>query len=312
MDDQHIEQELQKFNLTNAAISELNESYKDLTITSLDDKTGYAQVKNARMFVKNLRVDIDKRRKELTADALKFQRAINNEAKRIIDLIQPLEDRLQSKEKWYELEHANIKAEAAIKLEKKIMGRVTKLLATEAGYDGVAFTWLFLDMPLMMDSVRNLSDQDFDELLAKITCDFLAFDERRKQAANEARELREKQEAEFKQQQEMLAAERKALDDKAAALEAEAQRIKNLEKPAPAPVAELAPTPEPQPVYVTEPDSTPVHRCPPLVDDEMITITKRQYDELLDSDKLLNILIKCGVNDWGGFDEAERIFFESE
>ena len=37
---------------------------------------------------------------------------------------------------------------------------------------------------------------------------------------------------------------------------------------------------------------------------EMITITKEEYDQLSDDSRFLNALECCGVDNWGGYDDA--------
>lgn len=38
--------------------------------------------------------------------------------------------------------------------------------------------------------------------------------------------------------------------------------------------------------------------------EEMVTITKKEYDKLLDRDRLLNCLERAGVDNWDGWDFA--------
>lgn len=45
---------------------------------------------------------------------------------------------------------------------------------------------------------------------------------------------------------------------------------------------------------------------------EMITITKEEYEQLLDDSKKLNCLECCGVDNWGGWDDAMEIYREED
>lgn len=46
--------------------------------------------------------------------------------------------------------------------------------------------------------------------------------------------------------------------------------------------------------------------------EEMVTITKARYDRLLDRDDWLDCLEAAGVDNWDGYDEAGRIYRETE
>lgn len=46
--------------------------------------------------------------------------------------------------------------------------------------------------------------------------------------------------------------------------------------------------------------------------DEMVTITKAEYERLIDNSELLSCLRACGVDNWGGWDDAMEMFREEE
>ena len=107
-----IEQELKKFDIAEAVISQWNKDYMMLTVSGLDDREGYKAVKEARLTVKSKRVEVEKKRKELKEDSLRFGRAIDTEAKRITSLLEPIETYLQSQEDVIGKEAERIKLEA--------------------------------------------------------------------------------------------------------------------------------------------------------------------------------------------------------
>jgi hypothetical protein len=45
---------------------------------------------------------------------------------------------------------------------------------------------------------------------------------------------------------------------------------------------------------------------------EFISITKEEYQELLDDQRLLHCLRAAGVDNWEGFDEAINLYHEDE
>ena len=101
MEDSFIKSQLVKFNVVDSEIAQLSVKFGNLTIKGIDDKEGYRLVRTARLEMKNYRVNIDKKRKELNEDALKWQRSINAEAKRLTDMLVPTEKYLETLEKDY-------------------------------------------------------------------------------------------------------------------------------------------------------------------------------------------------------------------
>jgi hypothetical protein len=87
-----------KYDVTEAAIAEMKKQFMPLVINNIDDKESFDAVHNARMVVKNHRVSIEKKRKELKADALEYGRKVDSEAKRITALLEPIETHLQTEE----------------------------------------------------------------------------------------------------------------------------------------------------------------------------------------------------------------------
>ena len=45
---------------------------------------------------------------------------------------------------------------------------------------------------------------------------------------------------------------------------------------------------------------------------EKVTITKKEYEELLDSQKMLNALESAGVDNWEGYDFAMELYRDEE
>src|ERR1035437_3439314 len=94
--------EIIEFNITDAAISELSHECLGLTILGLQDKKGYETVNLARKTVKGYRVQIEKRRKELTQETVDYKRRVDGEAKRIILMLEPIENYLIEQETEYQ------------------------------------------------------------------------------------------------------------------------------------------------------------------------------------------------------------------
>ncbi|HEV2917576.1 MAG TPA: hypothetical protein VGW78_07585 [Candidatus Babeliales bacterium] len=234
MEQTHIEKEIAKFSVTDAAIAGLNNQYSHLTINGIEDKQGYLAVREARLVVKNKRVEVEKKRKELTADALAVQRAINEEAKRITGLLEPLEDYLKTQEDNYNKEKERLKKEQEHVEQALIASRAKMLLEIGFIFDGLKFSanyhykgtenspdYMSYTEELYPHNLKDYSEDRFNEVYAHC---YLRHQEKQNYLAEEKRkqeELEAKIEAERKAEAERLEAERQ----KQLAKEAEERRV---------------------------------------------------------------------------------------
>lgn len=119
--DDYIQAELAKFNVSDAAITEMRENFLTITVADFNDRENAKLARERRLEVKALRVSIEKTRKELKADALKFTQAIDGEARRITGLLEPIEAHLQKQEdivaKYKERQEAEERARIAAEQE---------------------------------------------------------------------------------------------------------------------------------------------------------------------------------------------------
>ena len=159
MEEGIITKELQAFNTTDAAIAKLHQDYMGLVIQGMDDKEGYERVHIARMDVKQRRVSVAKKGKDLREDAVKFQKAVIAEEKRIIGMLQPIEDHLTDEESRIDDEKARIKAEAAAKEAARIQRRVNTLFSLGCRFDGVAYIYDSLVAPQAL--IKECTDEQF-------------------------------------------------------------------------------------------------------------------------------------------------------
>lgn len=90
-------------------IAAARERYLPLTA---DTPKGYEEVRLAIGQVREKRTEIEKRRVELKADALKFGRFVDSEAKRYTDLLLEIEEPLKEKKAAIDNEAVRVKAEA--------------------------------------------------------------------------------------------------------------------------------------------------------------------------------------------------------
>lgn len=244
MDQEILGKELQRFNITDAAIATLSDQYMVLTIEDLADKDGYKKVHEARMDVKNRRIAVQKTGKELREEAIKYQKTIIAEEKRIISLLAPIEAHLTAEETKIDDEKAAIKAAEEKLLAERLQARVDRVCAMGAMYNGHAY--LAHGVLILPETIKSASDPDFDGLLqviqweidaeaakAKATEDArLAEEERLRKVAEEQAAEKKRLEEEAKKQAEEAArikaeqdAKEKALEDEKARLKAEQEAI---------------------------------------------------------------------------------------
>ena len=211
-----------EFGVQDVAIQALADEYMPLVIADVDDKEGFERVHDARMEVKRKRIAVEKKRKELKADALEYGRLVDGEAKRITAMLEPIETHLLSEETRINDEKDRIKREAEERRQAELKERVKAL----AEFGLVKTTY----------EVEHYSDQQFADLVAECKTNWereqarlkAEADEkaRREQAEAEAKAKREAAEAEARRkEQERLAKEREELErERAKQREEEAER----------------------------------------------------------------------------------------
>ncbi len=116
-----------EYSITDAAIAEMKSMYMGLKVLNLDDKEGFKAVHSARMIVKGKRCEVEKRRKELKADALEYGKKVDSEAKRILGLLEPIETHLTNEEEKITKEKERLRAEQEAEEKAKIERRVNAL-----------------------------------------------------------------------------------------------------------------------------------------------------------------------------------------
>ncbi len=166
MNEEIITKELQAFNTTDAAIAQLKQNYMALVITDLADQKTFNLVHNARMDVKNKRVAVTKKGKELREDAVKFQKAVIAEEKRIVDLLVPIEVHLATEEGKVEAEKDRIKAEAEAKEAAHIQARIDRICAFGASFNGQTYLSYGLQLPVAL--LKVCTDEQFETFCRQI------------------------------------------------------------------------------------------------------------------------------------------------
>lgn len=188
------------FSIQDSAIDEMEREYMVLAVDDPSDKQQIAVVRKARLSVREARIAVEKRRKELKEDALRYGQAVDAEARRIKERLEPIESHLQFHEDAAKREAERIAKEKEAKRQAMIRERLSLLSAAE--YQTTA------------EDAESMTDAEFDALLAEKQ---LEKREREEKAALEAEQRRI--------EAERLAAERAELERQRAAQEAEQARL---------------------------------------------------------------------------------------
>ncbi|OQA54720.1 MAG: hypothetical protein BWY42_01641 [Candidatus Omnitrophica bacterium ADurb.Bin277] len=244
MEKEFLNGEIAKFNLADAAIAELSSRYMGLTISD-----GYEVVHKAKMEVKSRRIDVEKKRKELKEDALRYGQAIDAEAKRLTALLSPIEDHLETEEKVYLDQKAAEKAEKERIAAEKYQARIDRLCSFGATFNGTMFN--AYGNVISGKAIEAATDESFEEFIGKIAVakeadDLRRAEEERVRLEEEARiqQIKAEQEAErarlaeeaerLRLEQEAIEKEKKRLEDeekarRKAIADAEAERLRQEE-----------------------------------------------------------------------------------
>lgn len=188
------------FALQDDAIDQLRAEYMQLEVTDVSDKQQVATVRRARLHVRELRIRVEKTRKELGEEALRHTQAVNAEANRIKALLEPMESHLQAEEDKPRIEAERIAREKEEQRQAVLAYRHRSL--AEVG-----------DVRPQQD-YESLTDAEFDAMLDGAR---KAKEERDAEFAREAEERRI--------EAERLKAEREELDRQRREQEAEQARL---------------------------------------------------------------------------------------
>lgn len=185
------------YSVTDATIAEIKNEFGGLRVLDIDDEQGYALCKEARKKVRDLRLSIEDRRKELKAESLEFGRLVDAEAKRITALVTPVEEHLAAQLAIVDDEKKRREAEAARIAKERIDTRQRRMAEVGA--------------VLSYEDAASISDEKFEMLFTSAEV-----------AHKRAEEIRAAERAQL----EKLQAEQKARD---AELEAERAKTRALE-----------------------------------------------------------------------------------
>lgn len=199
-EEQVIHAEIQKFNVSDAAIANLHKQYGGLAITGPDDKTGYKAVKDAWGEVRSLRTGLQKTGKDLRARFNAITKGIIKEEDRLEAQITTLETALY--EKWKkidddkELEKKRKEQEETDRLLKRVEQLLEAGMLQQEGFYTIGGT-----IAVDVATLRAMDEGKFGKLLQAVQSKKTELDE----AARLEAERKVKEEEKLKADQAELA-----------------------------------------------------------------------------------------------------------
>ena len=228
------------FETVRAEVSKLATQYAD--ITAISNKAGRDQAHAAAMTLKNRRVEIQRRAKEVREDAVAFQKAVIAKGDELAALIELEEQRLLSLRDAWDAEQERIKREAAEAEQRRKQGHEAKIadirsvVVDSSGKSALCLQHIISG--LEMEDVSEASFEEYAPVASRAKAETLD----KLRAMKAEAEAREAEQARIKAEQEAeakrLAAEREELARLRA--EAEARRKEEEAKAAEARAAEAA------------------------------------------------------------------------
>jgi hypothetical protein len=216
--EQKAEQEIKRFEIARAWISDRKEQYKGLKIASLEDKEGYRAVEKAWQEIRNKRLLVQKKHTEIKADYLVITRAIDGEKNELVRLLTEVETPLATELDRIENEKREIEQAKERAAQEKLQGRVAELIANGMAFNGKFYA---IGETISMDVVtlKDFEDADYDQLLSRVKAE----NERIENAKAEAKRIEDEEKQRVEDQR--LENERQAI-----ALREGQEKLANAEK----------------------------------------------------------------------------------
>lgn len=220
---QRAENEVAKYELAKEWIAAKKVEYSVLKIKDLEDKEGEKAVETAWREIRNKRLQVANKHKELKADYLVITRAIDGAKNEFTDLLEEIEQPLKKELDRIEAEREEIKQAAERAAQQKLQGRVVLLLDNGMGFNG---NYYAIGDTISMDVVtlKGMADEQFDELLARVKAEKQRIEDAKAEAARKEQEEKDAIEKQRKDNEDR----QRALDEQQAAINKQLEDIKKM------------------------------------------------------------------------------------
>jgi len=209
---------LEKFNPTVSELTELATKFKWLKIAGIGDKEWYALVKSAQKELAAKRIYITKTLMDFRREAINFQKAVLDQEKSLIAIIDETEKELKSEKERIDLE---------IEIEKRkesLLERHTTLLEKDIDWDEqyiLSMNDMEFDRAVMLEEQKKMEKEKIE--MEKEKAKIQEEKDKLKRAQEDEQLRKEAAEKATKETEERLRNEAKALDEKRIAEEKKAK-----------------------------------------------------------------------------------------
>ena len=200
---------------TEQKLKEFEDTYLNIVVADVKDLQGYSFIVDGMKSLKKTRTSIEKRRKELTEPALKYQRELKAEADRLTERIETIETHLDKQKQWFE---------NATKAEQERVFNLRIAQLTENGFELSNGFYIAGAIHLSGDKVKSLDDSEFDFYIEQGKKE-KARKEAEKQLLAEQQKAMQEAQLEIQRLREELAKERERVAKERAELEAQKQAL---------------------------------------------------------------------------------------
>ena len=200
---------------TEQKLKEFEDTYLNIVVADVKDLQGYSFIVDGIKSLKKTKTSIEKRRKELTEPALKYQRELKGEADRLTERVEPIIAHLEKQKQWFE---------NATKAEQERVFNLRIAQLTENGFELSNGFYIAGAIHLSGDKVKSLDDSEFDFYIEQGKKE-KARKEAEKQLLAEQQKAMQEAQLEIQRLREELAKERERVAKERAELEAQKQAL---------------------------------------------------------------------------------------
>lgn len=200
---------------TEQKLKEFEDTYLNIVVADVKDLQGYSFIVDGIKSLKKTKTSIEKRRKELTEPALKYQRELKGEADRLTERVEPIIAHLEKQKQWFE---------NATKAEQERVFNLRIAQLTENGFELSNGFYIAGAIHLSGDKVKSLDDSEFNFYIEQGKKE-KARKEAEKQLLAEQQKAMQEAQMEIQRLREELAKERERVAKERAELEAQKQAL---------------------------------------------------------------------------------------
>lgn len=158
-------QAIERFNITEAQLSQLNAECLTLSIKDTEDKDGYEKVRVAKGKLVSMRNQIDDRRLEIGREILKQKADVDQVAKRLALLITPAEVHLSAEKARIDKKLAEERLEREKKRNERFEKRIHEMLAAGCSFEDEHY--VVGEVKITSDLAKSCSDADFKKFIKR-------------------------------------------------------------------------------------------------------------------------------------------------